>query len=193
MAVQTLKRTLPSECLRSERITLRRHELELAETMFGYVDADRARLREFLPWVDGTRTLQDERDYIRMSREKWDEHQLFDYGLFRNEDGLYLGNAGVHTISWEHRRCEIGYWILGRFEGQGYMSEAVGALEREVFGLGFHRIEIHCSSRNQRSAAVPRRCKYRLEGTLRHDRIELGAFTDTYVFAKLATDELTNS
>ena len=29
-----------------------------------------------------------------------------------------MGNLGVHTIAWESRCCELGYWILGDFEGQ---------------------------------------------------------------------------
>src|SRR4051794_36674200 len=112
----------------------------MAETMFGYVDSDRARLRAFLPWVDSTRTVEDEYGHIRMTRENWDLHQLLDFGIFRREDELYLGNVGIHSISWQHRRCEIGYWILSRFEGQGYVSEAVHALEKVLFALGFHRI-----------------------------------------------------
>lgn len=183
-----LPRAFPSEAIKTPRIALKRHEISLAETMFAYVDEDRVRLGEYLPWVEGTRTLEDEYGYIRMTRECWEKHELFDFGIFRAEEGHYLGNVGVHSISWEHRRCELGYWILGRFEGQGFVSEAVRALERVLFEMGFHRIEIHCSSSNLKSAAVPRRCGYRLEGVLRDASIESGKYRDTQVFAKLSTD-----
>ena len=46
-----------------------------------------------------------------------------------------MGNSGVHIAQWESRCCELGYWILGDFEGQGYMSEAVTALESAPFEL----------------------------------------------------------
>ncbi len=111
---------------------------------------------------------------------------MFDFGLFRKADGTYLGNIGVHSIAWKHRRCGLGYWMLGAFEGQGYMSEAVGLVERAAFALGFHRIEMRCSSANARSASIPRRNGYRLDGVLRQDAIEDGAFRDTLVFSKLA-------
>jgi ribosomal-protein-serine acetyltransferase len=156
--------------------------------MFRYVDQDRERLREFLPWVDQTKTVEDEAGFIRMTHEKWETGELFDFGIFRKSDGTYLGNVGVHSISWQHHRCELGYWILGNFEGQGYMSEAVRALEAELFGLGFNRIEIHCSSSNLKSAAVPKRCGYQLEGVHRQDTIELGEYRDTFVFAKLKSE-----
>ena len=38
-------------------------------------------------------------------------------GFFRKEDAVSMGNLGVHTIAWESRCCELGYWILGDFEG----------------------------------------------------------------------------
>lgn len=171
--------------IKSDRITLRKHNKEIAELMFSFVDRDRQRLREFLPWVDHTKTVQDEIDYIEMTHKKWDSHELFDYGIYRNSDNQYMGNAGVHSIAWSHNRCELGYWILGDYEGQGYMSESVLALERVCFELGFNRIEIRCSSRNRRSANVPIRCGYRLEATLSKDSIELGSYRDTFIFGKL--------
>jgi RimJ/RimL family protein N-acetyltransferase len=91
----------------------------------------------------------------------------------------------VHTISWTHESCEIGYWIAKEFEGRGYISETVKLLEDTLFQLGFHRIEIRCSSTNQRSAAVPKRLGYRHEGTLIAHQKEFGQWRDTLIFAKL--------
>jgi ribosomal-protein-serine acetyltransferase len=173
------------EVIEGSRITLRKHRPELAELMFSYVDRDRARLAGFLPWVEFTRTLEDERSYISLARAKWEIHELYDYGIFENTSGYYLGNIGVHNIAWEHERCEFGYWILGDFEGKGYVSEAVTRLEQACFQLGFHRVEIRCSSRNLRSARVPGRCGYTLEACLREDVWEEEGWRDTLIFAKL--------
>ena len=38
----------------TERLEIKQHELDHAETVFRYVDQDRQRLRQFLPWVDKT-------------------------------------------------------------------------------------------------------------------------------------------
>ncbi len=103
-----------------------------------------------------------------------------------------MGNIGVHTIVWEHGRCEIGYWLLGDFEGRGYMSEAVLALEQACFLHGFHRVEIRCSSQNLRSARVPRRCGYTLEACLREDAWENHQWRDTLVFSKLRGEASNN-
>ncbi len=156
--------------------------------MFRYVDRDRDRLRRWLFWVDAMQSADDERAWIEKAIAEWDAGELFGYGIFRRADGLYLGNIGVHAIAWEHARCEIGYWILGDFEGAGFMSEAVRVLERALFAHGFNRIEIRCDALNARSAGVPRRNGYALEGTLRQHAYEQGRFRDTLVFSKLASD-----
>ena len=171
--------------IKDARVTLKKHSLDLAETMFNYVDQDRERLRQFLPWVDHTKILEDEIGYIKHTHKSWDNHTLFDYGLFDAQAGTYMGNIGVHTISWEHNCCEIGYWILGKFEGQGHMSNALKALEKYVFELGFNRIEIRCSDLNERSANVPKYNGYTFEGELRQNAIELGKYRNTKIFSKL--------
>lgn len=185
-----MEKSFLPEQIEGSRIVLRRHSLDLAEQMFRYVDQDRKRLREFLPWVDSTTTVNDEIGYIKMTQEKWEQHSLFDYGIFRKADSLYMGNCGVHSIAWQHNRCELGYWILGTFEGQGFMSESVKTLEKVLFEIGFNRIEIHCSSQNLRSANVPRANSYRLEGLQRQDVIENGKYRDTFIFSKLKSEYL---
>ena len=95
-----------------------------------------------------------------------------------------MGNLGVHTIAWESRRCELGYWILGDFEGRGYMGEAITALESVLLELGFKCLEIRCDALNQRSAKLPQRLGYTLETTLRTEFKESPAYRDTMVFVK---------
>lgn len=181
-----MQKTVPQEILTGTRFELRRHQAEAAPLIFAAVCADRERLRLFLPWVDGTRKLEDTEEYLRLSAVQWEESRTFDYGIYAG--AAYLGNIGVHTISWEDDRAEIGYWLTGEAEGKGYATEAVGLLEKELFRLGFHRVEIRCNARNARSAAVPKRCGFTLEGTLREDVWENGARRDTMVWSKLAAE-----
>lgn len=184
-----IKTHLP-EIIKSERVTLKKHRLELADQMFSFVDRDRLRLREFLPWVDYVSTVQHEIDYIQTTHNRWDEFKHYDFGIYRNSDDQYMGNVGIHGIAWTDNRCEIGYWILGDYEGQGFMSEAVTALEKVCFEMGFHRVEIRCSSFNSKSAQVPRRCGYILDGILKQDVIENDNYRDTLIFGKLKNNDV---
>lgn len=185
-----MEKMFPADRLVGARILLKQHELPLALTIFQKVEQDRARLGQFLPWVEQIKTEADEANYIRSTFLQWQEGKAFEYGIFLKDTMEYLGNAGAHTISWEDDRCELGYWLSSAAEGKGYMAEAVGLLEVELFRLGFHRIEIRCNSRNLRSAAVPKRSGYVLEGVLREDVVELGERRDTMVWSKLKREAL---
>lgn len=70
------------------------------------------------------------------------------------------------------------------------MSETVrllAVLAFETFGV--NRLFLRCDARNHRSAAVPRRLGFSLEGTFRSDsRDPLGSLRDTQFFA-LIRDE----
>lgn len=172
--------------LDGSRIVLKKHDNSLAATMFSYVEKDRKRLSQFLPWVSFTRTVEDELNYIQHTHKCWIDGSLFDYGIFRKSDDVYMGNIGLHSIHWGFDRCEVGYWILGDFEGQGYISEALRVLEAHAFSLGFHRIEVRCSSSNQRSANVPISCGYFFDGVLKENSIEQSKYRDTFIFSKLS-------
>ncbi len=171
--------------LEGSKVVLKKHEEAIAPTMFSYVDKDRDRLGQFLPWVPFIKTAEDEINYVKRTRKFWDEGTQFDYGIFRKSDDMYMGNIGLHSIRWAYDGCEVGYWILGDFEGQGYMSDALRALEAHVFELGFHRIEVKCSSINQRSASVPIACGYVFDGVLKENSIEQNKYRDTFIFSKL--------
>jgi RimJ/RimL family protein N-acetyltransferase len=174
-----------SEKLTGERIYISKHDVSLAQTMFDYVQEDRDRLDEFLPWVEYIKSVKDEENYILSTHERWNSHTYFDYGIFLKESDTYIGNIGVHSIRWAHNCAELGYWILGKFEGHGYMSEAVKLIEKHLFEEGFHRVQIRCSDLNERSAGVPERCGYIYEGTAREDAIEKGKYRNTKTFSKL--------
>ena len=134
------------------------------------------------------KSVEDERDHVRTSLKEWEKFEKFAFCMFRNEDGAYMGNIDAHAIRWDLHRCEIGYWIASEFEGNGYVAEAVRALEKDLFRIGFNRIEIRCNTKNIRSARIPQTCGYTHEGTLRQDGLDMGKFKDTMVFGKLKSE-----
>lgn len=174
-----------SKELMGERIRLSTHKLEKASEMFSLIDSERQRLSEFLPWPKFLKQTSDQEDYIKGSHQAWEECSRFDYSLLLKDLDQFIGGIGVHTLSFENNRCEIGYWISEEFEGKGYISEAVSVLEVHLFEMGFNRIEIRGDERNKRSAMVPLRLGYKHEGILRQDVIENGKYRNTNVFSKL--------
>jgi len=170
--------------LDSERIFLRRHEERDAEQLFQLIHQNQSRLQEFLPWMELIEKLEDEINSIKSDRRKWARSELFNYGIFCKNNGLLIGSCGVHTLAWEENRCELGYWIREASLGQGYISEAIQSLEKILFEIGFKRIEIRCSSANERTQKVARQNQYVLDHVLPKERIVRGKHQDELVFVK---------
>jgi RimJ/RimL family protein N-acetyltransferase len=175
------QKSLPS-VLKGPRITLEKHNSALAPEMFKTIDANREHLK-FMPWIQFTQTVEDSKKWIDATFSEWDNLALFDYGIYF--EGRYIGSAGVHSINWEFKNCELGYWISKEFEGRGFMSEVVKILESACFKQGFHRVEIRCAGFNDASARVALKNDYKLEGELREDSLINGEYRSTKVFGKL--------
>ena len=110
--------------------------------------------------------------------------------LFLKGDGTFVGSSGLHRGDWAVPKFEIGYWCRTRFEGQGYITEAVRGITRFAFEtLGINRLEIRCDALNLRSRRVAERAGYCLEAELRHDAVTPdGALRNTLIFALLAEE-----
>ena len=62
--------------------------------------------------------------------------------------------------------CEIGYWLIQSENGHGYMSEALSALETELFKFGFKKIKLDIDNGNTHSENLAKRNGYKLDQRL---------------------------
>ena len=137
-----------------------------AEELFALVEKNRARLREWLPWLDYTQSVEDSRGFIKRSLEEHAAGKSLMMGIFV-EDSL-VGLVGFNTITSANRSAVIGYWIDQDHSGQGLMTGAVKELiDRGFKRLNLHRIEINAATDNLKSCAIPLRLGFNLEGTKR--------------------------
>ncbi|OFZ62085.1 MAG: hypothetical protein A2577_08505, partial [Bdellovibrionales bacterium RIFOXYD1_FULL_36_51] len=176
------------EYIQGERISLKKLYMDLATKMFQYVDQDRERLARFLPWPEFLKSVNDEINFINEANEAWKEKKGFHFGIFRNSDNEYMGNIGLFNVSWINCSLEMGYWILGKFEGNGYMTEAVMNLEKTLFEMGFNRLVIRFDPLNKKSGSIARRLNYVHEGTLREVVFESNNIRSLSVCSKLKSE-----
>ena len=73
------------------RIYEERHSQEVAEL----VDQNRAYLRKWLPWVDNSRTVEDNKAFIRSSVQQFAHNEGFQTGIW-NRDKL-VGGIGYRN------------------------------------------------------------------------------------------------
>jgi len=133
-----------------------------AEDVFAVIDANRDRLRPWMPWVDPTLGPDDTRAFIERVRASGTEDGL---GIY--VDGSFVGGIGLR-LDEVNGDSEIGYWIGAAHEGRGLVTRACRALIDRAFGdLGLHRVTIRVAPDNARSRAIPERLGFREEGVTR--------------------------
>jgi len=143
-----------------------------------------AQLRQWMPWAKHMPSMAESETFARESAARFRSKEEFDFLLFRKSDDLYLGNMGIHTIDWDVPRFEIGYWLRASQQGQGYATEGVRMICKQLFqGQKAERIEIRCDDLNLHSAAVAERAGFTLEAILKnHARNNEGGLRSTRVY-----------
>jgi RimJ/RimL family protein N-acetyltransferase len=125
-------------------------------------------LHPWMPWAKQRPTLEESEEYARRSCAKFAAREELGLLLIHKADGSLVGASGLHHPNWDIPKLDIGYWCRKRFEGHGYITEAVLGILRFGFEtVGARRIQIVCDSLNERSQRVAERCGLRREGELR--------------------------
>lgn len=145
--------------------SLRGLEDDDAEELFALIDANRAHLAAWMPFVGQTRGVVDSLAFIRAARRQHDEHRGMQLAVLLDE--RIIGVAGFHAIDWNRRQTSIGYWLAADQQGAGTMTLAVAALLDHAFGSWkLTRVEIRAGVLNTRSRAIPQRLGFREEGVM---------------------------
>lgn len=111
------------------------------------------------------------------------------FALAPRRTGRLIGCAGLKKTDWPARVSEIGYWIAPWARGQGYATEAVGAIGRWLLhDLGFERMELRAAVGNVASLRVAERAGLVREGILRNAGFVHGGRVDLVVYSLVRTD-----
>lgn len=162
---------------------VRTYTLDDAATVFALVDAERERLRRWMPWVDATETVEDQRRWIERSIGA--EHDREANGIWLT-DGTLVGTIGLSVNTLENGG-EIGYWIAEPYEGRGLVTRACAAMLDFAFDrLRLHRVMIRAAVANARSRAIAERLGFTEEGVLREaGLVDTGEYLDLVVYGML--------
>lgn len=174
--------------LATERLRLRPHNADDAEWLHElYSQPDVARYLLDEPW-----TAEVTHDKLTERLAKTDiDGETGALALVIEHDGVPIGDIALWLTDHEHRQGEIGWVLDPAHGGQGFASEAV----RAVLALGFdhyrlHRVTAQMDARNSASAALARRVGLRLEAHHVQDWFSKGEWTDTLIFARLASEHM---
>ena len=157
-----------------------------AEPVFALVDANRAYLARWLPWVDGISTIDDERQWIERMADPDSHDRERPYAI--EHRGVVVGGIGI-IVEPINRSGEIGYWLAEAMQGSGIVTRACRALLDDAFrSQGLHRLFIRTDPENRRSRAVPESLGFVCEGTQRESLYANGEYRDAIVYSVLASE-----
>ena len=102
------------------------------------------------------------------------------------DNKTFYGAGGLNSLSSEHKKAEIGFWLLPDFWGQGIMKEAMPLICEFGFDkLGLHRIEGFVESENTNCKNAMAKLDFQHEGTMKDCEIKNGKFISLDIYAKV--------
>lgn len=134
-------------------LKLRLLKEEDAEELFLRNDQNRGHLRQWMPWLDETKSPADTLNFIRRSLESATAGTQYSYALVLDDE--LVGVVAFNNIEKLNHCATMGYWLAKSKMGRGYMTAAVKALIDEGFQqLELNRIQARVATGNYPSQAV---------------------------------------
>ena len=132
--------------------------------------------------------------------ESTKEQMTFFADLEKNETGIwwavcsldnqtFYGAGGLNSLNKEHKKAEIGFWLISDFWGDGIMKEAMPLICSYGFdNLELHRIEGFVESENKNCKNAMAKLDFQHEGTMKECEIKNGKYISLDIYAKVKTN-----
>jgi RimJ/RimL family protein N-acetyltransferase len=149
--------------IETTRLVLRRPLVADAQAIFERYasDADVTRYLSFPRHLDVEQT----ETFLSFSDAEWARWPAGPYLIHSRTAGTLLGGTG---LSFETpQRASTGYVLARDAWGQGYATEALGAMVDLARSLGVRRLQAFCHPEHRPSWRVLEKCGFAREGTLR--------------------------
>lgn len=170
-----------------EELALKLVTIQDASRIFELTDESRAHLKEWLPWLDTTTTVQDSENYIKFSLQTFANNKGLSAAIVYK--GEIVGIAGFNDINWSNRTAYIGYWLGKSYQGHGIMTRVAKALTAYAFEeLKLNKVEIRAAQGNVKSRSIPERLGYINEGCIRNAEWLYDQYVDHVVYGMLASE-----
>jgi len=174
-----------------ERIYLRYYDIADAAAKLSLLIGNRDFSQQYLYTHDDSYyTFTAQLSNIEQGTTERNQDKKYAFGIFLVATNELIGDVSFFEIERGFlEKCMIGYWLDQRYNGKGYMTEAVALAIKIAFGeLHFHRIEAGVMPRNPGSIRVLEKTWFKKEGLARKNVRINGKWEDHLMFAILDED-----
>ena len=145
------------------------------------------RSRGQMPFDPQTRTRTDTEALIAAMAERptVDAAGWQQFAVRAGDDDRFLGDIGVNFDTPRNQQAEIGFAFAPDARGQGFATEAVGAMVDWLFARGRHRLVAQTDMRNIAAQRLLERLRFRREAVHLQSWEEQGQWFDEIAYARL--------
>lgn len=109
------------------------------------------------------------------------------WAICSGDDTNFYGAIGINNLSAQHKKAELGYWLLPEYWGKGFILEAAPKVLNYCFSFfNLHRIEALVESQNEASSQLLKKLQFKYEGTMVDCEIKNGNFISLEIYAHLS-------
>lgn len=153
--------------------------------LLAVVDAHRTALREWLPWVDATKTVADSTAYITGTVRADKETRAFTCGIWSM--ARLIGVIGHNRVDWAHRIGFPAYWIAPDHAGRGIMTLCCRAVIEHAFTeLRLKQLVVAVATGNIRAQKIPVRLGFKQVSLLKKAEWLYDHHVDHFIYSLAA-------
>jgi ribosomal-protein-alanine N-acetyltransferase len=168
--------------LTTERLLMRKFQPEDIQSVYKALSHPEV-IRHYGVSYESLEATQEQMDWFAKIEK---EEKGFWWAVCNRHDQAFFGAVGFNNRSKEHRKTEMGYWLLPEYWGSGIIGEAGRAACDYAFReMSVHRIEAVVETENSNSKKIMARLGFELEGVMRDCEIKDGKFISLEMYAKL--------
>lgn len=182
-------KVLLSEEIKDGVILMRPFHLRDAEETYAAVHESLTDLKPWMSWAHDRYSLSDAKEFIRVTRARWEEGTLFAFVITDAKSGSVLGGCSLSHIHPVYHLCNLGYWVRTSRRGEGIAVRATKLAARYAFEkIGLIRVEIVMAVNNKPSQRVAEKAGAHYEGIL-HNRMVVGReIYDAHMYSLIPQD-----
>jgi len=168
-------------------IVLRPFQIEDSVHLHQAVRESLQELKPWMSWATENYTELTAREYIAITRARWEERTLFAFAIMQNNE--LLGGCTLSSIHPIYRFCNVGYWVRTGKHGQGIAGRAAKLAARFAFEhVGLVRAEIVVAVGNTASMRVAEKIGAHFEGILLNRMVVGKSIYDAHMYSLLPSD-----
>lgn len=180
--------SLPTS-LTDDVLTLRPFHLDDAQETYTAVRESLVELKPWMSWAHDGYSLQEAKDFIRITRARWEEGTLLAFVITDAKSGSVLGGLSLSHIHPVYHLCNLGYWVRTSRRGEGIAVRATRLAAQYAFEkVGLIRVEIVMAVNNAASRRVAEKAGAHYEGILRNRMVVGREIHDAHMYSLVPAD-----